>query len=372
MTFYLTNKVKKELSLKGTLPKGETKEAWHVTVEEYEGGEQVYVFTHVLTAYTIILFNPDLYHGIMETFVNALKKSLEFEGFKESVVSAYLEELKTKDFMKTADRQVIAQTTDRKHMHQIFYEYHPKDTPYGCILNYKINHSLYKDFYPIQAMFDYMKKYEETPLNSELYTLRVAIHLDNKTISRTLSVPSNRSLYGFHIVLQKAFGWHNMHLFEFMSDDVKTRFAMPDPEFDSKDDVSVYHHTVETLFQKSMNWTYIYDFGDYWQHEITLLKTSVEEGLSTPVCLAYSGDNLVEDSGGISGYESLMAILEDKTDPEYEDAYAYYKKMHKPFNFFMLNKALMHNTPYVVDHSPLSELYNSISESFFSGGFEDE
>ncbi|HAM59032.1 MAG TPA: hypothetical protein DCQ64_27905 [Candidatus Rokubacteria bacterium] len=64
---------------------------------------------------------------------------------------------------------------------------------------------------------------------------------------------------------------------------------------------------------------YEYDFGDGWEHEITLEATVPrQKGMRYPCCLGGERACPPEDCGGVGGYEDLMAVMRDPTHEEYE------------------------------------------------------
>lgn len=64
--------------------------------------------------------------------------------------------------------------------------------------------------------------------------------------------------------------------------------------------------------------TYIYDFGDDWIHQITVEKIVPDE-IKKPVCLAGKGTCPPEDCGGAWGYENLKVILADPNHEEHQE-----------------------------------------------------
>ena len=62
-----------------------------------------------------------------------------------------------------------------------------------------------------------------------------------------------------------------------------------------------------------------YDFGDGWEHKLTVEKvfTELPEGMKVPSCLDGAGACPPEDCGGIPGLENLIDIMEHpEQDPE--------------------------------------------------------
>ena len=78
----------------------------------------------------------------------------------------------------------------------------------------------------------------------------------------------------------------------------------------------------ETLiddFLDTEDWfTYIYDFGDYWKHRVTVEKVLMDYDKNYAQIIKYKGDTPYEDCGGISGYYELLRILDNPAHPEFE------------------------------------------------------
>ena len=62
---------------------------------------------------------------------------------------------------------------------------------------------------------------------------------------------------------------------------------------------------------------YTYDFGDDWEHAITIEKTlPAAEGTTYPACIAGKRACPPEDCGGPWGYQELLEIIADPAHPE--------------------------------------------------------
>lgn len=142
-------------------------------------------------------------------------------------------------------------------------------------------------------------------------------------IWRTLLVPADWTLDQLHLGIQAAFGWANYHLHEFVIGGL--RYGDVDILSDGAldDDARVLDSTQVRLrdFQgDSIEFDYLYDFGDGWHH-LVRLKDSVllEPAPKFASCIAGARARPPEDVGGISGYERFLEILADPNDPEYAD-----------------------------------------------------
>ena len=63
---------------------------------------------------------------------------------------------------------------------------------------------------------------------------------------------------------------------------------------------------------------YTYDFGDNWEHLITVEKI-LDKAEKAPVCIAGERNCPPEDSGGVWGYEDLLKIKKNKKHPDYKE-----------------------------------------------------
>src|SRR5208283_2639613 len=140
--------------------------------------------------------------------------------------------------------------------------------------------------------------------NSMLYEIKVELQGIDPPIWRFLQVPSYTSLVKFHRILQKAMGWKNCHLHEF---NTGTRpFDKLSESFD-----------LEKAFSNRKTILYVYDQGDGWEHEITLL--GVTEGNGEIVSTAGARACPPEDCGGPPGYYSLLVALSDPEQADHDE-----------------------------------------------------
>lgn len=158
------------------------------------------------------------------------------------------------------------------------------------------------------------------------YQFKIQIKgLTKPPVWRVLTVPADFTFENFHTAIQIAFGWENYHLFEFTGKGAlrNMRIAIPsefDCEYDeyTQDASELKLSDVFTAYTQSL--LYIYDFGDSWEHEITL-KSSSPKTQKGAVCLSGKGACPPEDCGGIYGYERMKQVFQ--ADPEGEEAHEY-------------------------------------------------
>jgi hypothetical protein len=135
---------------------------------------------------------------------------------------------------------------------------------------------------------------------------------------RRVLVPAGLPLGGLHEVIVRAMGWDGAHLHTF-SDGI-TEWGMADGDLGIEDEDAIDAGMVLSVPGERMR--YLYDFGDGWEHDITLENVLLPgEGApgaeqALPACLAGKGACPPEDCGGPGGYAELKAVL---ADPRHED-----------------------------------------------------
>ena len=130
-------------------------------------------------------------------------------------------------------------------------------------------------------------------------------------IWRRVLVPASFTIQELHGVIQAAMGWEGLHLYEFRLRAV--RYGSPELCTEPAD------VTLESFrFRRHAKLTYIYDMGDWWEHEIRIEdRLEAEAGKRYPLCLSGQGACPPEDCGGPEGYQARrdealsFAALED-------------------------------------------------------------
>lgn len=141
------------------------------------------------------------------------------------------------------------------------------------------------------------------------------MEIENPPVWRRVLVPADVRLDRLHEIIQAAMGWQNSHMHAFI--DGQTYYGVPDPDLPHLDERAT---RLNDLVKPGGRLLYVYDFGDYWEHEITVEEATVaERGTSYPLCVAGQGACPPEDSGGLPGYERLVEILTDPGHAEHQD-----------------------------------------------------
>ena len=150
----------------------------------------------------------------------------------------------------------------------------------------------------------------------EILRLRIDLDHVSPVVTRTVLVRASSSLSKLHTVIQAVMGWEDCHLHEFTKDGVRYGPTHLYDDFDEMD-LESERKQLGTLFRKGeKSLIYLYDFGDGWQHTVTLeQRLPPDLSLRRPTCIA--GDNACppEDVGVPGGY---MNYLEAVLDPQHE------------------------------------------------------
>lgn len=134
---------------------------------------------------------------------------------------------------------------------------------------------------------------------------------------RTIEVPLSMSFKGLHDAIQAAFGWFDMHLWEF---DFNGRPYGPPIEIDL-DGERIFNasnaHLTKLRTAETKSFLYTYDMGDDWVHQVDVVAL-FEAKPGTPLPRFIEGEWRAppEDVGGSSGFEHFLEAI---SDPDHED-----------------------------------------------------
>jgi hypothetical protein len=163
------------------------------------------------------------------------------------------------------------------------------------------------------------------------YQFRITLLGVHPAIWRRIQVRDCTLAY-LHRYIQASFGWWDYHLHQFEIEGVK--YGQPAPNGDDLDMVCEDESQVlvSELVPRSgerMRWTYEYDFGDDWRHEVLFEGCPpIESAATYPRCL--EGDRACppEDCGGPGGFREYLAAIRDPDHEEHEEML----KWRGPFN----------------------------------------
>lgn len=137
-----------------------------------------------------------------------------------------------------------------------------------------------------------------------------------------------------HDTIQVAMGWMNYHLYEFAFKGLNVRITndeeayeeylyyrtpegikqlnkMRDSFFMPPLDTEVLlssQTTIDSYLDKYDKFVYVYDFGDWWEHQVEVRGIQQDYEFEYPKVLQIKGTCPPEDCGGVGGYEDFLLI----------------------------------------------------------------
>jgi len=147
--------------------------------------------------------------------------------------------------------------------------------------------------------------------------LRVTLEDVDPPVWRRLLVPGSVRLDKLHRMLQAAMGWGDSHLHCFQIGE--SRFGMQADDY-PEDELDETDVTVVAAIGEATRFSYEYDFGDGWDHEVLVERRwRMAIGLKFGVCLDGANACPPEDCGGSGGYARLLEVLADPNHEEHEE-----------------------------------------------------
>lgn len=155
----------------------------------------------------------------------------------------------------------------------------------------------------------------------QILRFKIQLREIRPAIWRRIEVPASYTFWDLHVAIQDAMGWLDSHLHAFRIKD-RTGWAeavIGIPESEENPDLlpGWRIRVVDYLGEAGMRARYEYDFGDDWQHDLTLEAILPRQTRTKyPRCLAGARACPPEDCGGPHGYARLLEMLADPADPE--------------------------------------------------------
>jgi hypothetical protein len=134
---------------------------------------------------------------------------------------------------------------------------------------------------------------------------------------RRILVPETITLAKLHGVLIGAMGWLGGHLHEY--EIARQRYGIPDDEWPTGEPLADERRVrLKPLLESGIRrFTYLYDFGDQWEHMVKVEDVVPPKAGSPPiVCVAGENACPPEDVGGPPGYFEFLAAVKS---PAHED-----------------------------------------------------
>lgn len=148
-------------------------------------------------------------------------------------------------------------------------------------------------------------------MSKEIYQFKIDLKDIKPKIWRRVLVPSSFTLKKLHAVIQECFGWGDCHLYA---------FDIFGEQYDDEIPRSLTMKLNKLNLAVKKKFTYLYDFGDSWEHNIVLENILPDDGSKNfPYCVAGECAAPPEDCGGPPGYEHLLEVICDQNHEDHEE-----------------------------------------------------
>lgn len=306
---------------------------WINTFEDRK--EDMVVMVNNATFFTVAIYGVkrNQFKEIEEKLANAIRNTFLAMNLNESLIDEYFRLAGDISFVTNKDRKMTSQLTRRGLESAIyiggFINHSPDNPKYLDHLGYKtskriVNYSgSHKDaFYPYDKMIEGLEDLTGiAPYNYCAFELLVTLDLDTYKATRRIIVPADIELQELHNVMQKIFKWENYHFYDFAilkdNGEIVERLVLDEELLDSyKNAILMGKHKLSDYLPQYHNIIYTYDYGDNWEHKISLVRVIENHNAQSPYLLESIGQAPPEDVGGVGGFIEFREIM---LNPEHHD-----------------------------------------------------
>jgi hypothetical protein len=157
-------------------------------------------------------------------------------------------------------------------------------------------------------------------MNERMYLLHIKLKDIEPEIYRRFVVPGSITLDRLHEVIQIVMGWDDYHLYEFTIGD--TRYDENPEQSFAPGPLKNAGKTrlLDVIRRKGRSFRYIYDFGDNWEHTLTVEESNYppEKCEKDLFCIEGARACPPENVGGFPGYRRFLDSISNIYDDERE------------------------------------------------------
>lgn len=167
----------------------------------------------------------------------------------------------------------------------------------------------------------------------KIVRLRIELSDMDPPIWRRVDVPADFPLRRVHDVIQAVFDWLDYHLHQFEIDD--RLYGATEYDEGDLDGGRLYDDRnirLGALLDRGVErFIYRYDFGDDWEHVITVERVlDPEEGVEYPILVDGARRAPPEDCGGPPGFDAFLEAMLDEAYEEHEAMMDWYGERFDP------------------------------------------
>lgn len=162
---------------------------------------------------------------------------------------------------------------------------------------------------------------------SAVVRLKMELSEIDPPVWRRVDIPLDFPLRRVHDVIQAVFDWLDYHLHQFeIGDRIYGAPEYDDGELDGRRLYSDRSVTLAALLDRGVErFVYRYDFGDDWEHVITVEEVrKPEAGVEYPLLVDGARRAPPEDCGGPHGFADFLEAMADEAHEEHEAVLDWY------------------------------------------------
>lgn len=195
--------------------------------------------------------------------------------------------------------------------------------------------------------------------------MKIMVKHSHPPIWRRFIVPAGLTFSQLGYILNEVMGWYGGHLsqFDFYHLGIVVEENPEDMDWYDREVLDATDTPIEPFMDEEDWFTYIYDFGDYWEHRVEIEKILPEYELDYPAVLKFKGNTPYEDCGGIEEYYHILEVLGNPEDKEYEEIKNQVDEFpHHEYTLEEVNQTLTAYPLSEKTHPPMSgrEIFDSI------------
>lgn len=136
---------------------------------------------------------------------------------------------------------------------------------------------------------------------AKILQMKISLSDFRPLIWRRFLIEDSISFHELHDIIQEVMGWANGHLYQFTINGIN--ILMPHEDYNDDFEDSQKIRLRDFLKAEKQKFNYLYDFGDSWEHSVTVEKVLAPSEQKCPVCVGGEMACPPEDCGGTYGYE---------------------------------------------------------------------
>ena len=175
------------------------------------------------------------------------------------------------------------------------------------------------------------KKKAVTRKKTKVYEFTISLRNTSPIVWRKVLAHEFIAMDELHILIQASMGWENRHLYNFKINDK----SYSDEESAQEMDILV-SDGIElcSILGDTKKFTYTYDFGDGWHHDIEIIATIENDPrMRYPACIGGENACPPEDCGGPHGFDNLKKVLAGKKSKDKDELLAWVGGYYNPTTF---------------------------------------